>query len=108
MIYIPPSNLKILSHLNTYRFLTAKQVVDLGVTKHIVSARKLLRWFDGDRPLAIPVQACRISSVRGREHRRLRFRARHSGLSGAGGRRPLAGHFHAAPRLPAVKAALLA
>ena len=48
---IPETNLQIMEHLHTFRFLTAPQLFRLGVASHLNSVRRALRRFDTNRKL---------------------------------------------------------
>jgi hypothetical protein len=46
---LPDSNLQVMEHLHAYRFLTAPQLLRLGVASHINSLRRTLRRFETGR-----------------------------------------------------------
>jgi hypothetical protein len=46
---ISKTHVRIFEYLNTYRFLTAEQMLRLGVAKHVESVRRLLRELQRDR-----------------------------------------------------------
>jgi hypothetical protein len=46
---LPETNLKVMEHLHTYRFLTAPQLLRLDVASHINSLRRALRRFETSR-----------------------------------------------------------
>ena len=46
---LPETNLQVMEHLHAYRFLTAPQLVRLGVASHINSLRRTLRRFETGR-----------------------------------------------------------
>lgn len=43
--WLPESNLKVLEHLATYRYLTVPQMIDLGIAKHKPSVYNILKRF---------------------------------------------------------------
>ena len=46
---LPDSNLQVMEQLHTYRFLTAPQLLRLGVASHVNSLRRTLRRFETAR-----------------------------------------------------------
>ena len=48
-VALPETNLQVIEHLHAYRFLTAPQLVRLGVASHINSLRRTLRRFETSR-----------------------------------------------------------
>lgn len=48
---LPETNIQIMEHLHTFRFLTAPQLSRLGVASHLNSLRRTLRRFDTTRKL---------------------------------------------------------
>lgn len=49
MDYIPDTNIEVLQHLATYKFLTVKQFIMLGLAKHKESVHRILSRFERSR-----------------------------------------------------------